>query len=94
MKANCTYVIFLTFFFKSKYFLISHANITTTLAKIPPQIEKAKLFDTYGLSIYNNPSSELTEIVYVSIKLKADSNISHFMILTDSFIEIILIGQV
>lgn len=73
------------------YFLISQANITITLAKIPPQIEKAKLLDMYGLSIHNNPSSRLTEIAYVSIKLKTDSSISHFIILTDSLIEIILI---
>lgn len=70
------------------YFLISQANITITLAKIPPQIEKAKLLDMYGLSIHNNPSSELTEIAYVSIKLKTDNNISHFITLTESFIEV------
>lgn len=74
------------------YFLISQANITITLAKMPPQIENAKLLDMYGLLRHNNSISELTDIAYVSIKLKADNNISHFIILTDSFIEIILMG--
>ena len=58
---------------------------------MPPQIEIAKLFDMYGLLRHNNPSSELIDTAYVSIKLKTDSNISNFMTLTDSFIEVNLI---
>ena len=36
---------------------------------MPPQIEIAKLFDMYGLLRHNNPSSELIDTAYVSIKL-------------------------
>lgn len=70
------------------YFLISQANITTILAKTPPKIENTKLLDIYGLLRHSNPSSELTDTTYVSIKLKIDNDTSHLITLTDSFIEV------
>lgn len=70
------------------YFLISQANITTILAKTPPEIENTKLLDMYELLRHNNPSSELTDTAYVSIKQRIDNDTNHFIILTDSFIEI------